>query len=46
MKTAQSNVVFYDMKELVYKLNSRALEVALRSYEPIIEKSFYKVSAF
>ena len=47
IKTAhQSNVVFYDMKERVYKLNSRVLEVALRSYEPIIEKSFYKVSAF
>ena len=38
MKAAQTNVVFYDMKELVYKLNSRALEVALRSYEPIIQK--------
>ena len=36
MKAAQTNVVFYDMKELVYKLDSRALEVALRSYEPII----------
>jgi hypothetical protein len=38
MKTAQTNVVFFDMKKRVYKLNSRALEVALRSYEPIIQK--------
>jgi hypothetical protein len=38
MKTAQTNVVFYDMKKHVYKLNSRTLEVALRSYEPIIKK--------
>ena len=36
MKDAQSNVVFYDMQKRVYKLNSRALEVALRSYEPTI----------
>ena len=36
MKAVQSNVVFYDMKTKVYKLNTRALEVALRSYEPII----------
>jgi len=36
MKAAQTIVVFYDMKERVYKLNSHALEVALRSYEPII----------
>jgi GTPase SAR1 family protein len=34
MKTARTNVVFYDMEKDVYKLNSRALEVALRSYEP------------
>jgi hypothetical protein len=38
MKTAQSNVIFYDMQKRVYKLNSHALEVALRSYEPIIKK--------
>ena len=38
MKDAQTNVVFFDMGELVYKLNSRALEVALRSYEPNIQK--------
>ena len=36
MKAVQSNVVFYDMKTNVYKLNTQALEVALRSYEPII----------
>jgi hypothetical protein len=40
MKASQTNVVFYDMKEKVYKLNSRALEVALRSYEPIIQNSY------
>jgi hypothetical protein len=38
MKASQSNVVYYDMKKKVYKLNSHALEVALRSYEPIIKK--------
>jgi hypothetical protein len=38
MKTAESNVVFFDMEKQVYKLNSHALEVALRSYEPIIQK--------
>jgi hypothetical protein len=38
MKVAQSNVVFFDMKKRVYKLNSHALEVALRSYEHIIHK--------
>jgi hypothetical protein len=38
MKSAQTNVVFYNMKKRVYKLNSHALEVALRSYEPIIRK--------
>jgi hypothetical protein len=38
MKAAQSNVVYYDMEKDIYKLNSRALEVALRSYEPIIKK--------
>ena len=32
MKAAQSNVVFFDMNEGVYKLNSHTLEVALRSY--------------
>jgi hypothetical protein len=32
MKAAQSNVVFFDMKQGVYKLNSHTLEVALRSY--------------
>ena len=42
IKAAQSNVVFYDMKKKVYKLNSRALKVALRSYEPIIRKEYYK----
>jgi hypothetical protein len=38
MKAAQSNVVYYDMEKDIYKLNSHALEVALRSYEPIIKK--------
>jgi GTPase SAR1 family protein len=46
MKASQTNVVFYDMKEKVYKLNSRALEVALRSYEPIIQNSYSKVSSY
>ena len=36
MKVAQSYVVFYDMERGLYKLNSHALKVALRSYEPIV----------
>ena len=38
MKAAGTNAVFFDMKERVYKLNSRSLEVALRSYEPIMQR--------
>ena len=38
MKAAESNVVYLDMNKKVYKLNSYALRVALRSYEPIIHK--------
>jgi hypothetical protein len=38
MKTAQSNAVFYDLIECVYKLNSHALGVALRSYVTINPK--------
>jgi hypothetical protein len=45
MKASQSNVVYYDMEKEVYKLNSHALEVALRSYEPIIHGWYYKVSS-
>jgi hypothetical protein len=44
MKASQSNVVYYDMEKDVCKLNSRALEVALRSYQPIIHGWYYKVS--
>lgn len=36
MKAAQSNVVFFDFSANVYRLNSHALEVALRSYEPVV----------
>jgi hypothetical protein len=35
MTAAQSNAVFFNMNEGVYKLNSCALKVALRSFEPV-----------
>ena len=38
MKSVQTNVVLYDMNKKVYKLNSHALAVALKEYEPIIRK--------